>query len=107
MKIDQQTPEWGADEFADWLDRQALKIRINPYRETAADMRFDNYFGAAGLLRQQAEQIETMRAAIVSALGDSESGKGWGPDVTVCARLKKSLPPPGRVKMALARRLVP
>lgn len=40
--------------------------------------------------RQQAE-IERLRTAINRALADSESGKGWGPDVTVCAYLREAL----------------
>jgi hypothetical protein len=33
-----------------------------------------------------------MRTAIERALNDSESGAGWGPDVTVCAYLRAALP---------------
>ena len=40
--------------------------------------------------RQQAE-IERLHTAINRALADSESGKGWGPDVTVCAYLREAL----------------
>lgn len=41
--------------------------------------------------RQIADERDAMRAAIQRALADSESGNGWGPDVTVCAYLQDAL----------------
>jgi len=35
--------------------------------------------------------IERQRNAIERALADSESGNGWGPDVTVCEYLRKAI----------------
>lgn len=36
-------------------------------------------------------QIGVMREAIERAINDSESGKGWGPDVTVVEYLRKAI----------------
>lgn len=36
-------------------------------------------------------RVEAMEAAIQRALADSESGNGWGPDVTVCAYLRAAI----------------
>lgn len=35
--------------------------------------------------------VQRMRTAIERALADSESGDGWGPDVTVCGYLREAL----------------
>ena len=37
------------------------------------------------------DENERLRSAIRRALADSESGNGWGPDVTVCAYLREAL----------------
>ena len=43
-------------------------------------------------MAQQLEaEIGRLRASIKRALADSESGTGWGPDVTVCAYLREAL----------------
>ena len=50
------------------------------------------------LIARSAYEIERLQrvnkklvAAIESALADNESGEGWGPDVTVCGRLRAAL----------------
>ena len=42
-------------------------------------------------LELAASIIEKQRNAIERALADSESGNGWGPDVTVCEYLRKAI----------------
>lgn len=54
------------------------------------------------LARQWKRERERMQQAINKALRDAESGEGWGPDVTVCAALRKSLPNPSRLPTSTA-----
>lgn len=44
-------------------------------------------------LRQAREENARLRVAIERALADSESGDGWGPDITVCGYLREALSP--------------
>ena len=39
------------------------------------------------------ERIERLESAIRRALADSESGNGWGPDITICEYLQEALSP--------------
>jgi len=52
--------------------------------ETERDRYKDAYIDAEA-------QIMGLREAIQKVLADEESGEGWGPDVTVCAYLRKAL----------------
>jgi hypothetical protein len=45
------------------------------------------------LLQEYKDDCMRLRGSIERALADSESGDGWGPDVTVCAYLKDALTP--------------
>ena len=47
--------------------------------------------GAEEQKENDAQIIETLTSAIQRALDDEESGKGWGPDVTVCGYLSDAL----------------
>lgn len=54
------------------------------------------------LVMAQRDALEAERdrykAAIERAIADSESGKGWGPDVTVCEYLRAALNPKTETK---------
>lgn len=45
------------------------------------------------LLRESQAELMRLRDAIERALSDSESGTGWGPDVSVCSYLRDALSP--------------
>ena len=62
--------------------------RLRAAPETGAD---------PDMIFEAANEIERLRNAIERALADSESGNGWGPDVTVCAYLREALSPNAKV----------
>lgn len=43
------------------------------------------------VMKELHDENVRLRSAIERALADEESGKGWGPDVTVCAYLRDAL----------------
>jgi hypothetical protein len=45
------------------------------------------------VMKELHDENTKLRGAIERALADSESGTGWGPDVTVCAYLRDALSP--------------
>ena len=62
------------------------RLRATP--ETGAD---------PDMIFEAADEIERLRNAIERALADSESGNGWGPDVTACAYLREALSPNAKI----------
>jgi hypothetical protein len=50
------------------------------------------------LLRESKAEIMRLRGAIERALSDSESGTGWGPDVSVCSYLRDALSPNDKLR---------
>lgn len=53
------------------------------------DMR--DYVVKVTALASRQQEVERLREAIKRALADSESGTGWGPDITVCSYLRAAL----------------
>jgi len=74
-------------------DNERLRRELFRAKERAAEWR-----SKARTSVMRAQYLESrcvaMDAAIRRALADSESGNGWGPDVTVCGYLRDALMTP-------------
>ena len=71
-------------------DNERLKREIFRAKERAAEWRMKAKTSVARAQYLEARCV-AMDAAIRCALADSESGNGWGPDVTVCGYLRATL----------------
>ena len=82
-------------EFARTMEEAAVEIErlkcgIFSAKEQAAEWRMKAKTSELRAQYLEARCVQ-MDAAIRRALADSESGSGWGPDVTVCGYLRDAL----------------
>lgn len=92
------------------MDREELEDEIDDLRDKISNLKHENAALLRALtqpwdeksslrqLQARAEVAEAacdrMRSAIKQALADAESGRGWGPDITVCEYLRAALVTP-------------
>jgi len=67
-------------DIAEWFEKRGDAINQKFLLETVEYMNIMN------------NRICELQDAIKSALDDSESGDGWGPDITICERLRAVMP---------------
>ena len=71
-------------------DNERLKRELFRAKERAAEWRMKAKTSVSRAQYFESRCVQ-MDAAIRRALADSESGTGWGPDVTVCGYLREAL----------------
>lgn len=77
--------------FVKWTSAEALRMaKADPLGYLSSGFRDFTAGHRAGRASAEA-RADRMCTAIERALADSESGAGWGPDVTVCAYLREAL----------------